>query len=135
MTFALTLLAAVSPFVVIILAWLARKLEDFIVARVGNENLRNALIRLDHAVLTAVKEIQQTTVDAIKKANADGKLTDAEKAEIRSAAARSAWDLLGPKGVAFLQEVLGVDEDEVQKIIDSRIEAAVHDLRQDALPL
>jgi uncharacterized membrane protein YebE (DUF533 family) len=43
------------------------------------------LVRLDDAVITAVKDLQQTVVAEIKAATADGKISEAEKRRIKEA--------------------------------------------------
>ena len=51
---------------------------------------------------TAVKDLQQTVVDEIKIANADGKLTAAEKRRIKDAAVANVKSYLGAKGIRVL---------------------------------
>jgi hypothetical protein len=59
---ALTALQVVSPVLVAALTWAAAKLASFIRSKVDNEYLRGVLVRLDDAVITAVKDLQQTVV-------------------------------------------------------------------------
>jgi hypothetical protein len=96
---------------------------------VANEYLRSTLVRLDEAVLTAVKKLQQTVVAEIKAASSDGKIDDAEKARIKAAALANVKSYLGTKGLRVLAEVLGLSSGTVDEFLGSRIEAAVHDLR------
>ncbi len=128
-SFALEALAALSPVVLAVLTWLGARLAALIQAKVRNEYLRGALVRLDDAVFTAVKAIQQDTVAAIKKASADGRLTDDEVTEIRRAAVDSVKAQLGLKGLAELARILGLSDGVVETFLGNKVEAAVHDLR------
>jgi len=127
----LLLMAAqvLSPLLVAALAWAAAKASELIRSKITNEYLRGTLVRLDDAVLTAVKEMQQTVVAEIKAANADGKIDDAEKTRIKAAALSNVKSYLGAKGLRVLAEVLGLSDGTVDHYLGSRIEAAVHDLR------
>jgi hypothetical protein len=127
----LLLMAAqvLSPLLVAALAWAAAKAAELIRSKVTSEYLRGTLVRLDDAVLTAVKEMQQTLVAEIKAASADGKIDDAEKARIKAAALSNVKSYLGAKGLRVLAEVLGLSDGTVDHFLGSRIEAAVHDLR------
>lgn len=70
---ALMALQVVAPVLMAALTWAAAKLAALIRSKVDNEYLRGALVRLDDAVFTAVKELQQTVVAEVKAASADGK--------------------------------------------------------------
>ena len=127
----LLLMAAeiLSPLLIAALAWAAAKAAALIRSKVANEYLRGTLVRLDEAVLTAVKELQQTVVAEIKAASSDGKIDDAEKARIKASALANVKSYLGTKGLRVLAEVLGLSSGTVDQFLGSRIEAAVHDLR------
>jgi hypothetical protein len=60
------------------------------------------LVRLDDAVVTAVKDLQQTVVAEIKAVTADGKISEAEKQRIKDAAVANVKSYLrcrrSPKG-------------------------------------
>ncbi len=99
-----------------------------IAAKVRMEYLRGVLIRLDDAVLSAVKEVSQTYVDALKNGRADGTLTDEESRKAKELALASAKSYLGMKGLSELARVLGLGSGEAQSLLSSKIEAAVHDL-------
>ena len=68
---ALMALQVVAPVFMAALTWAAAKLAALIRSKVDNEYLRGALVRLDDAVFTAVKELQQTVVAEVKAASAD----------------------------------------------------------------
>jgi hypothetical protein len=99
---------------------------------VQNESLKGVLVRLDDAVFTAVKDLQQSVVEQIKAANADGKITDDEKKQIKERALASVKANLGTKGLAEVARVLGLDGGALEGLLASKVEAAVHDLRRTA---
>jgi hypothetical protein len=89
--------------------------------RAGVKSPKISLELLDETVMTAVKDLQQTVVDEIKAANADGKITDAEKLKIKDAALTNVKSYLGAKGTRVLSGLIqkwlkaGVLEDGVKK--------------------
>lgn len=87
------------------------------------------LVRLDDAVITAVKDLQQTVVAEIKAATTDGKISEAEKQRIKDAAVANVKSYLGTKGIRVLAEVLGLSGGALDSFLGSKVEAAVHDLR------
>jgi len=126
----LKVLEVLSPVLLAALTWVAAKVAQLINAKVKNEYLRGTLVRLDDAVLAAVREVQQVTVEAIKAASADGKLTPDEKAQVKAKAVEAVKAHLGMKGLGELAKVLGLSGDAVEKMLSTRIEAAVHDLKR-----
>lgn len=125
----LKVLQVLSPILLAALTWVAAKIAQYIQAKVKNEYLRGVLVRLDDAVLAAVREVQQVTVEAIKSASADGKLTAEERAGVKQAALNSVKSHLGMKGLGELAKVLGLDGGAVERLLSTRVEAAVHDLK------
>ena len=125
----LKVLQVLSPILLAALTWVAAKVAQYIQAKVKNEYLRGVLVRLDDAVLAAVREVQQVTVEAIKSASADGKLTAEERARVKQAAIDSVKSHLGMKGIAELAKILGLESGAVEKLLSPRVEAAVHDLK------
>lgn len=120
---------ALSPLLLALLGWTAARLGQFIAARVNNEYLRGVLLRLDDAVFAAVRELQQTVVDDLKSASADGRLSQADKARLKQDALLTIRSHLGDRGLAELARVLGLDTGEINKLISTKVEAAVHDLK------
>ena len=125
----LAALQIVSPLLIAALTWAAAKLASYIKSKVNNEYLRGVLVRLDEAVVTAVKDLQQTVVDEIKAANVDGKITEAEKKRIKDSALANVKSYLGAKGIKVLSEVLGLSGGALDGFLSSKIESAVHDIR------
>jgi hypothetical protein len=126
---ALSALQILSPVLLAGLTWLAARVAALIRVRIESEYLRGALIRLDDAILTATKELQQTVVAEVKAAAADGKITPAERERIKRTAVTNAKSHLGPRGIAEIARVLGLPNGALDDLIGSKVEAAVHDLR------
>lgn len=107
------------------ITWAGAKLVSLINAKTKNEYLKGALVRAEQAVQTAVLEVKQTYVDAIKEASADGTLTPQEAAAARMKALDKAKSYLGTSGLAMLINVLGMDSSMLDSFIGGKIEAAV----------
>ena len=125
----LKVLQILSPILLAALTWVAAKVAQYIQAKVKNEYLRGVLVRLDDAVLAVVREVQQVTVEAIKSGSADGKLTPDERARVKQAAIDSVKSHFGMKGISELAKILGLESGAVDKLLSTRVEAAVHDLK------
>lgn len=118
----------ISPIVPVAISWLSVRAAQLIKTRVKNEYLAGMLARLDDAVTHAVGEVDQTVVQSLKAASSTGTLTAEDANTARNAALASVKSHLGPKGVAELIKVLGIEPSELEKVLTTRIEAAVNDL-------
>lgn len=116
-----------APVLLALLSWLSVKAIQWIGARIQNEYLKGALERLNAAVADAVKELEQTTVRALKEAAKDGKITREEAQKIKLDAIASVKDYLGQKGVAAIARVVG--REAFEKMVQSKIEAYLHDVK------
>ena len=123
-------LQILSPVLAAALAWLSAKLAALIRSKTDNAHLQGVLLRLDDAIFTAIKELQITVVDEAKALAADGKLSPAERQQVRSAAIANVKSHLGPKGLSEVRDVLGLTSASAESFLMSKVEAAVHDLRQ-----
>lgn len=121
---------ALSPLLLAALTWAAAQAAQLITAKVRGEYLRGVLLRLDDAVLAAVREVHQVTVEELKAASADGRLTPEERVRAKARAIETVRTHLGAKGVAELAKILGLDDGGLEKVLSTRIEAAVHDLKR-----
>jgi hypothetical protein len=126
----LKIVEVLSPVLLAALTWLAAKVAQLIHAKVKNEYLRGVLFRLDDAVLAAVREVHQVTVEELKARSTDGKLTPEERARAKQVAIDAVKSHLGKRGVGELAKVLGLDNGGVDKLLSTRVEAAVHDLKR-----
>ena len=121
-------LELLSPVLLAGFAWIAVRLERFIKARTDNAYLEGVLVRANEAVWVTIKDLQRNTVEEIKAANADGKLTDEEKKRIKDKALADVKALLGAGGLKMLFKIFG-GEDAATAFLSSKIEASVKDLR------
>jgi hypothetical protein len=125
---------ALSPLLLAALSWLSLRIAALISAKVKNERLQGILsrlddARLDDAVFVAVREVEQVFVSMLKTASEDGSLTVEERRQAKDAALQAARQYLGPRGLAELGKVLGMREDDVDRVIGTRVESAVYGLR------
>jgi hypothetical protein len=91
---------------------------------IGWKYAQDVISRAMNEIAFAVREVAQVYADAIKEANADGKLTDAEKAEAKRLAIAAAKRNLGAAGLKRLGRVLGLED--VTDWIAGHTEAAVN---------
>lgn len=124
------LLEAVLPLLGILASWASIELAKFIKAKTKNEALAGALVRLNDVVFTVVKSLNQTVVDGLKAANADGRVTPEEVAKIKADALALVKSHIGPKGLDELLYVFGLkDEAALDKFVSDKVEAAVGDVK------
>ncbi len=97
--------------------WLNTKIKD--------EKWIAVIDKLNDAVSTAVLSVQQTVVDGLKAANADGKLTDVEKAKVFGDALAQVKAILGVKGIEALRAALSAGTVTLEDFLKARIEAEV----------
>lgn len=95
----------------------------YVIDKIDNQKVRKYVGRAFVEVKSAVAEVYQTYVGALKEADADGKLTDEEKAEAKSRAVAMAKSNIGKKGLKRLTNVLGVDA--FDDWLGNKVEAAV----------
>lgn len=105
-----------------------------VLAGIGSQMLRDMLMRAGMEVKSAVLEVHQTYVDAIKAGKADGKLDYVEKAMAKSKAIETAKANLGRKGLERLMRVLGLDADGLDAWFGGKVEATVAELKASSGP-
>lgn len=98
---------------------------QWIRAKTADLRWQSVLDQLEDAIDTAVAAVQQVTVDALKKAAADGKLTDEEKAKAFADALAQVKAIIGTKGLATLQAALQAGQEALEVYLRAKIEAAV----------
>lgn len=126
---ALWLFKVLSPVLLAVVTWLGAKSAQWLSARIKNEYLRSVLVRLDDAVVSVVRELHQVTVDALKASSPDGKLTAGTRETVKRAALDAIKSHLGVGGLNEVARVLGLKTDAVDRLINTKIEAAVHDIK------
>lgn len=83
------------------------------------------LARLTAAVQTVVLDVNGTLKADMIAAAADGKITAEEKAAIKAHAIDRLKTHLGPKGLAEIVEILGINSTLVDTFLGSHLEAAI----------
>ena len=133
----LSLLDVVLTLATPILGWLSLKISKWVGASEANAKTHGMLARVNDSVFTAVKAVNQTArkkLKAAKDPDSDGgtRITDDEAAELKQACRDELQAYWGAKGIAEIGKVLGLGS--VTKFLDSKIEAAVSDLKANADP-
>lgn len=110
-------------------AWLASALLGYLAllvrARIKNDNVRGFMLRVFDEIEDAVRSVEQTTASSARDEN--GKLAADDQVKAKNLALSTVRSNLGPQNLKRLQKVTGV---EVNKWLDTRIEATVHDKRK-----
>ena len=132
--FSFIIFMVLVPFASMGVHWLGARAGELIQARVDNERLRTILLRLDDAVVTAVKDLGQTLVGELRARTKDGKLSREDRRHLKETAVRHVKTYLGSTGLKELGRVLGLWELSVDDLIKSKVEATVHDLKRAATP-
>lgn len=124
-----TILDILTPLLVAALTYASARAVAFINTKVKNENFKAALLKVDEAVVTTVKALQQTTVASLKDATRDGVFTAEEAAKVKAEAMQLVLSQLG--SLEAIGKQLGMAEAErIRAMIDAKIEAAVYDMRR-----
>ena len=129
-TFAWRLFELFSPTALAGLTWLSVKAAQLATAKIKSEHVTRVLLLVDDVVLAAAREVQQALVDKLKAASPDGNLTPEQGAQAKQAALDSAKAQLGAQGLSDVVATLGYDAGGVERMLGSRIEAAVHQLKR-----
>jgi hypothetical protein len=106
----LVVLSVIVPFV----SWFIKK-------KVDHEKTEHLLLTLNEAVGTAVASTAQVYVGELKKARADGKLTDEEKKNARRVAIREAKRLLGEKLCKELRKRCGSEDAALETYVEAEV--------------
>jgi hypothetical protein len=122
-------LSALPSLFLVALSWLSIQLSDLITARSRNESVRAMLERLDDAVFVAVREAEQLLVIPLQTAGVSRALGMLARGAAKTTAAKVARACLGTKGWRDLGVTLGLSNDELERMLLARVEAAVYELR------
>lgn len=123
------------PLLVAGLSWAAAKGAQWLASKTKNELVQGLIVRLNDSVWTVVKHIEQTTVKGIKSARSPDspggvKITQAEADAIKEQALKALQNYWGEPGLKELGKVFGLDPKNVNTLLTSKIEAAVHDISE-----
>jgi hypothetical protein len=91
-----------------------------------NSKLIQALLILDQIVIDVVRELNQTVVDELKAAKADGKLTRDEAEQIKHKAIEMILNRVGGDMLKTIQIYMGP----ITSLLVTKIEAAVFDAKR-----
>lgn len=119
---ALQVWSQLSPVVVAALGLGFAFLAQFTAAKVNNVAVQAVLLKLEALASVVVMDVQQTVVEATKARNADGKLTDGEKAEIKALATAK---LLSFVNLAEIKKALGIGPMFIDPFLAGLVESAV----------
>ena len=122
-------LSALPSLFLVALSCLSFQLSELITARARNESVLAMSERLDDAVFTAVREVEQVLVIPLKRASAGGTFGMADRATASASAAQAARACFGAKSWLDLGATLGLSSDELERVLGARVEAAVYQLR------
>ena len=86
------------------LGWLTK----WIATKVHNEKAAGIIMRLDDTAMKVVREVEAAYVAALEEANADGVLTDEEKATAKAKAVAALKSYMGEKGLKELGKLLDI---------------------------
>jgi hypothetical protein len=111
------------------LSWLSVKAVQFVSLKTNHERQRAAQARLESAVRSAVREVQQVFVDGLKAASIDGALTPDQRSQAKRAALDSVRAQLGPRGRAEVRHAFGLEHEALEPLLARQVEAAVHRLK------
>lgn len=112
----------------LVAVFLAGLIGKYLIAKIDNEKVRKYVGRAFVEVKSAVAEVYQVYVAALKEANEDGKLTALEKKQAKTMALKRAKSYIGKKGLKGLGRVLGTDA--VEDWLGGKVEAAVDEAKK-----
>ena len=112
--FLIPVAGALATFIV---KWLNAKAEN-LKALTNNERVNYYIDILNNTIHDVVVSLNASTVDDLKEAAADGRLTPEEIKVIQSTAIKKVVDILGPTGI----QVLGQAFDDLEVMIAAKID-------------
>jgi hypothetical protein len=127
--FSFIIFLVLVPFEATGIHWLGARAGELIQAKVKNERLRAALLRLEDAVVTAVKDVEQTLVVEYRELASDGKLSREDRRRLKETAVRKVKTFLGSAGLKELGNVLDVWKLSVENLIGAKVEATILDMK------
>jgi hypothetical protein len=125
-------LEIILPLLMLVLTYASARFAAWLRRRIENEKIEEIFLRVNDAVLTAVRELQQILVDELKRANADGKIAPHEKDAIREKALENVKSYLGARGIKILMRVLGLTASGAERYLGAQVERAVFEERERA---
>lgn len=126
----LQVLAVLGPVISALIGWAALALRQLALQKTKNE----LLARLTGLAGSVAAEMNQAVVDAVRRASADGTLTDHEKADIKKEAMDKLLAYVGAKGITETKKLFGLEPNALDGLLGGLLEQAVAALKQNAPP-
>lgn len=119
---------AVLAAVFIGLSWLYSR---FLADKIKNERIGQMVAAAGQELRAVITEVNAVHVKALKLANKDGKLTDAEKAKAKMMAVDKFKENWGPTGIKRMTKILGIGG-VVDSWLGTQVEATLADMKESA---
>lgn len=124
------LMDALVPIVTLVLTLLGGYLTKVVTGNLKTEQQRSIALKFSELASDVVLELQQTTVEGLKHAASDGKITAEDAANLKRLAIEKLKQMLGPKGKESALKAFGFkNEAEFEAFISTKIEAEVRKAR------
>lgn len=130
-----------EPLATLIVSILGAVMTRFVWGKIKTDWARRLLERVYAEVIDAVLIVWQTYVSEIKDRSADGKLTDAERAEAKRRAVDTVVKNLGDTGIQRLAKILGFSSGPASTVnrtvewLEEKTEAALAGLKSNGVLL
>lgn len=121
-----------TPLILALLSWGVGEGIRYLRSKTKREWVGELLTRVEGAMLTTVRAVEQRIVADLRAAREDGKITPEEAASIRRAALATAKAQLGEQGMAMVKKYAG--EKNVDAWLLEQLEAKVHELKEWSIP-
>jgi hypothetical protein len=120
------LVNALVPIVVALLGLFGSWLMTVVGSKLKSDKARTVAQHLSEVAGEVVLELQQTTVEGLKAAAADGRLSSDEVENLKALAIARVKQHIGEKGKADVLKVFGFDDEAgLDKFIATKVEASV----------
>ena len=130
MHFALSMIIqTLQPVLLTALTYVTTKIGQLVRNKIKDADDQATAIEIAEAVVSTVKELDQTLVDELKKASPDGQLSPEQRSRIKTQALSALKRQLPARVLAALLRKLNFSNAAADSYLSSRLEAAVHDKR------
>ncbi len=120
------LIDALAPLLIAVTTFVFARLGVLISSRVKSEQLRTIGLHLNSAASDVVLELEQNAVARLRSASKDGRIDQAEIADLKSVALDNLKRYLGERGKADALKAFGFkSEEELEDLLRAKLEAEV----------
>ena len=113
----------------LLLSWASMSIKKWIIAKIENEALENAMLRLHSVVETSVRNVAQTMVPVAKEAAANGKISKEEAERLRDTVKEAALDQLTKVEREYLGKMF--EPGQLERILTRMTEATVQKIKSE----